>query len=173
MNRRQKRALERWLHHERSGDDVHAERALSRLLAGLPPVAVPAGFAERVLRAGGFGVRGRRPRLGVPAWVWQTAFGVWLVSSFLVAAGAIGFASDVARSRQIVGLGSRVLVELSRFGAELATAVGALWRAGQAVANVLSGPTMLALVVVCALSSLVSLRALASLMASERSSRHA
>jgi hypothetical protein len=146
---------------------------LRSLVAGLPPVAVPPGFADRVLRASGVlgGVRSRR--LDVPAWAWQTAFGVWMISSFLVAAGAAGFAGDLARSREIVGLGSRALVGLSRFGAELATAFGALWRAGQAVAEVVSGPTMLALVVVCALSSLASLRALASLMASDRSSRHA
>jgi hypothetical protein len=169
MNRRQERTLERWLRYERAGDDVRAEQAFRRLLAGLPPVEVPAGFAERVLRAGG--VRARR--IGVPSWVWQSAFGVWSVSSFVVAAAAGGFAVDLARSPEVVGLGSRALVGLSRFGAEMATALGALWRAGQAVAEVVSGPTMLAIVVVCALSSLASLRALASVMASERSSRHA
>lgn len=169
MNRDHQNALKHWLRHERAGDDARAEEALGALLTALPPVEVPARFADRVLRASDV----VRRRFRVPTWVWQTAFGVWLISSFMVATGAAGFAFDLARSREIVGVGSRLVVALSRLGAELNTALRALWRAGQAVADLLSGPTMLALVMVCALLSLASLRALASVMASERSSRHA
>ena len=105
-------------------------------------------------------------------WIWQGAFGVWLVSSFVAAIGAIGFASALSRAGLIVGLGSRAMIALTRLGAEIGTAMKALLRAGEAVAAAFSGPETLVLVLGCALASLMALGALSSLLAAERSTRH-
>ncbi|MDH3403145.1 MAG: hypothetical protein OES32_15210 [Acidobacteriota bacterium] len=172
MNRKLDKTLNRWLRFERAGDGRRAERELHRLLTALPPASVPAGFADRVLAASGVPVRGRSRR-GVRPWIWRTAFGCWVVSGFLAAAVAVGFAADLARSGQLVALGSKLVVGLGRLGTETLAAVGGLWRAAEAVSAALSGPATLLLVLACALSSLMALRALHSVMALEGSSRHA
>lgn len=164
-------ALGRWLRHERAGDEARAEAALGKLLSGLPAPQVPHGFASRVLAASGIEFAPRRRLARVPDWVWQTAFGVWLVSGFLVAVGAGGFAVDLARSGQAVDLLTRLVVALSRFGADLLTVLGGLVRAGAAISNAFSGPGTLVLVLACALASLAALGALQPLLSSERS-RH-
>ena len=172
MNRKLDRTLNRWLRHERSGDDERAENELRRLLTALPPTTVPAGFAERVLAGSGVAVPGRSRRWIQP-WIWRTAFGFWLVSGFLVAAVAAGFAVDLARSGQWVGLGSKTLVALSHLGTNVLAALGGMWKAAQAVSAFLSGPTTFLLVLACALASLLAWSALSSVMASERSPHHA
>ncbi|MCZ6507487.1 MAG: hypothetical protein O7A98_07315 [Acidobacteria bacterium] len=172
MNRRLDRTLTRWLRHERAGDDPEAEKALGELLRSLPSASVPAGFADRVLRASGVPLAGSRPWFAARPWIWQGAFGVWLVSSFVAAIGAIGFASALSRAGLIVGLGSRAMIALTRLGAEIGTAMKALLRAGEAVAAAFSGPETLVLVLGCALASLMALGALSSLLAAERSTRH-
>ncbi len=163
--------FERWLRYESAGDDPRAEEALGELLRGLPAASVPAGFATRVLSEAGLRRGARRPLIRVPGWVWQTAFGVWLVSSFMLALGATGFAVDLARSGQALELGTRLVVALSRVGADVITVVGVLLRAGTAISSALSAPGVLALVLACALASLTALGALKPLLISERS-RH-
>lgn len=173
-NPRLQGTYERWLRHESAGDDARAEEALGELLGSLPATRVPAGFASRVLAASGLEFRARQAGvrgLRVPGWIWQTAFGVWLVSSFLVAVGATGFAFDLVRSGQALELGTRLVVVLSRLGADVITVIGGLLRAGTAISAALSGPGVLALVLACALASLTALGALKPLLTSERS-RH-
>lgn len=172
MNRRLDKTLTRWLRHERTDDDAEAEKALGELLRSLPSASVSAGFADRVLRASGVPLAGSRPWFEARPWIWQGAFGAWLVTSFLAAVGAIGFVGDLSRSGLIIGLGSRAMIALSRLGAETGMAVKGLLRAGEAIAVALSGPETLALVLACALASLTALGALSSLLASERSIRH-
>jgi hypothetical protein len=172
MNRRPDRTLTRWLRHERAGDDVEAEEALGELLRSLPSVSVPAGFADRVLRASGVQLAGGRSWFATRPWIWQGAFGIWLVTSFLTAVGAIGFASELGRSGLIVGWTSRAMIGLSRLGAEIGTAIKGLLRAGEAVAVACSGPETLVLMLGCALASLMAIGALSSLLVSERSRRH-
>lgn len=172
MNRQLDRTMSRWLRYERSGDDERAEKELHTLLTALPPTTVPAGFAERVLAGSGVAVTGRSRRRIQP-WIWRLAFGFWLVSGFLAVVVAAGFAVDLARSGQWVGLGSRVVVALSHLGTDVLAALGGIWKAALAVSVVLTSPTTLLLVLACALASLLALAALSSVMASERSPHHA
>jgi len=172
MNRRLDRRVTRWLRHERASEDPEAEKALGALLRSLPSASVPAGFADRVLRASGVPLFGTKPWFAARPWMWRGAFGVWLVTSFLAAVSAIGFASDLSRSGLVIGLGSRAMIGLSRLGAEIGTAIRGLLRAGEAVATACSGPETLALVLGCAFASLMAIGALNSLLASERSTRH-
>jgi hypothetical protein len=172
MNRKLDRTMHRWLRYERGGDDERAENELRRLLTALPSATVPAGFAERVLAGSGVAVSGRARRRIQP-WIWRAAFGFWLVSGFLAAAVAAGFAVDLARSGQWVGLGSKTVVALSHLGTDVLAALGGMWKAAQAVSVFLSGPTTLLLVLACALASLLAWGALSSVMASERSPHHA
>ncbi len=171
MNRKLERTLQRWLRYERGGEDERAEKELRRLLTALPPAPVPAGFAQRVLIGSGVAAE-PRSRREIQPWIWRAAFGFWLVSGFLAAALATGFAVDLARSGQWVGLGSRTVVALSRIGTDVLTALAGVRKAADAVSAVL-GPTTLLLVLACALASLLALGALSSVIASERSPSHA
>ena len=172
MNRKLDRTLERWLRSERAGDDAKAEKELYRLLSASSAVSVPEGFANRVLA--GAGVLGSSKARGVVRpWIWRAAFAFWLVSGFLAAALTAGFVVDLARSGQLIGLGSRMAVGLGRLGSDVFVALGGLWRAAQGVAAAVSGPATLLLVLACAVASLTALRGLSWLMASERSPGHA
>jgi len=170
-NRKLQGTFERWLRYERAGDHGRAEEALGALLTELPPVVASAGFASRVLSSSGLRFAARRAPARTPGWVWKTAFGVWLVSSFLVTIGATGFAVDLARSGQAVDLATRLVVALSRFGADVVTVVTGLLRAGSALSTALSSPGFLILAMICALASLTAVGALKPLLTSERS-RH-
>jgi len=173
MNRVNDRTLSRWLRYEQLGDDVRAERILGELMSSLPPATVPTDFADRVLVGSGV-VRARRaPWFRVQPWVWRTAFATWMVSSFVVVLWFSGFLGDLIRSGQALVLGSRAMIALSRFGAEILTAMSGLLRAGSAVSKALSGPGTLVLVLACALASLLALRALTTLVVSDRSTHHA
>jgi hypothetical protein len=172
MNRRLNETLGRWLRHERVGDDKEAETALSELLTALSTVEVPAGFADRVLTASGVATAVPRTWFKAKPWIWRSVFGVWAVTSFLAVVAVAGFLVDLSRSSQSVELASRLVVGLSRFGAELMIAVNGLLRAAAAVSAAFSGPATLAVVLACAFASLMALRALTSLLESERSSRH-
>lgn len=172
MNRRADKTLTRWLHNEQAGEQSAAEQAFARLMVSLPRENVSSGFADRVLAASGLSLLPIRERRLQP-WAWRLAFGVCLVASFLAASGAAGFLGDLMRSGQLVSLGSRLVVAMSRFGAECLLAVNGLFRAGGAVSAAFSGPATLALVFVCAVSSLIAARVLISLVVPDRSIRHA
>lgn len=171
MNPKMERSLVRWLRYESRHDEDGAQEALTEALRGLPVPSLPPGFADRVLAASGLAFATRR-QLRVPQWVWQSAFGVWLVTSFLVAMGTAGFAVDLAASGQLVALATRLVVSASHLLVDVATVLGGLLRAGTAVSSAFSGPTILLLVLACGLASLTALGALKPLLSSERSRRH-
>jgi len=169
-NARLERLVASWLRYEAAGDEERAAEALRGALSRLPAELPPSGFADRILAAGGLEVEARR-RSWIPAWVWQGAFAAWLVSSSLVALKVVGFARDLAASGQVVGLWARFLVASSRMVAEAITLVRGLLRAGEAVSAAFSGPSVLLLLLACALASLTALGALKPLLIPERS-RH-
>lgn len=70
--------IDPWLAAERAGDEARAESAFAAVMARLPRLAPPAGFADRVLAAVPFVARSAAPA----AWGWR-----WAVAAALALTG--------------------------------------------------------------------------------------
>ncbi len=174
--------LHRWLAAERDGRDGDAEAALSALFEALPPLAPPAGFADRVLvRAALAPIPAPVPvRRYVLASPWFRA----LVSLSLLATGlALPWLSEILRSLasltsllwspgDVVRLGTGALIAISQ---SLVAAL-ALWDwllgIGRALAAPFATPAMALIAVACLLVSLVAFHFLRNLITRDRSWIH-
>ena len=174
--------LDRWLAAERDGRDEDAETALFALFEALPPLAPPAGFADRVLARAGLAPR----QAPVPA-RWNLFASPWfraLVTLSLLATGlALPWLSEILRSLasltsllwgpgDVVRLGTGALIAASQ---GLVAAL-ALWDwllgIGQALAAPFATPAMALVMIVCLLVSLVAFHFLRNLISRDRSWIH-
>jgi hypothetical protein len=175
VSHRLQRAIRRWLQHERSGREERAERALSRVFAGLPAEAPSVAFVSRVLAGVGLAIPALRPRdLRDPRWKALTT------AALVLAAGALLFVPSVTAVAW-VGVRSGKLLELAVFGfvslvealTQGLTVIGALIGAGRAIGAGFASPMVLAMMASSALLSLLAFRFLQALMVTQRSSHHA
>lgn len=158
--------LERWIWAERAGRENEAERLLRSSFRRLPQWTPSPGFVDRVLR-----------RLAGLRYVWLTA----PAGRFLKVAAGIGVVSGglgawlfLPATMSLAGavsldlfldLGSAVLVATVRGVAELLGMIQALVRISSTLETILSVPSVVAVMVVCALLSSGALRWLQHLMA--------
>ena len=171
--------LHRWLTAEQEDRDDDAETALLALFEALPPLAPPAGFADRVLaRAGLAAPVPVRRNLFVP--VWLRAF----VTLALLGTGlALPWLSEILRSLASLGrflwspgdlvrLGTGALIAISQ---GLVAAL-ALWDwllgLGRALAAPFATPAMALVMIGCLLVSLVAFHFLRNLITRDRSWIH-
>ena len=180
--------LNRWLAAERDGRDEDAETALTALFEALPPLAPPAGFADRVLaRAGLAPIQAPFPHgKAVPA-RWNLFASPWfralVTLSLLVTGLALLWLSEILRSLasltsllwgpgDVVRLGTGALIAASQ---GLVAAL-ALWDwllgIGQALAAPFATPAMALVMIVCLLVSLVAFHFLRDLITRDRSWIH-
>lgn len=179
--------LSRWLTAEQSGDDEGAEAELLALFQALPPLAPPAGFADRVLaRAGREGVLGNAAPAPLPArrnpfashWL-QAAVALCL----LVTGAALPWLTEMLRSlagpvRLVWGPGDLVRLGIGALNAVTRGLVAAfdLWTWFLGIGRTLTEPLMTPVVAVglfaCLLVSLVAFRLLRDLITRDRSWTH-
>jgi hypothetical protein len=177
MRSPQEDILDRWLTAENDGRADEAEAALAALFAGLPPMAPPAGFADRVMLRAGMAAqavpaaaRARRSVFASP-WVrgWLTlcllAVGVsmlWLPPVLRAVMGLLSVAN-------LVRLWTGTLVVACRW---LGSALG-LWdfllSVGRALAIPLETPAVALALVSCLLVSTIAFRFLRGLITRDRS----
>ena len=174
--------LHRWLAAERDGRDDDAEAALFALVEVLPPLAPPAGFADRVLLRAALA-----PRSAPVPVRWHIFASPWfraLVTLSLLATGlALPWLSEIVRSvasltsllwslGDVVRLGTGALIAVSQ---GLVTAL-AFWDwllgIGRSLAAPLATPGMALVAIVCLLVSLVAFHFLRSLITRDRSWIH-
>lgn len=172
--------LHRWLAAERDGRDDDAEAALSALFEALPPLAPPAGFADRVL------VREALAPMPVP--VRQHLFAApWfraLVSLSLLATGlALPWLSEILQSLasltslfwspgDFVRLGTGAFIAASQGLVAVLTLWDWLLGIGRALAAPFATPAMALISIVCLLVSLVAFHFLRNLISRDRSWIH-
>jgi hypothetical protein len=174
--------LHRWLAAERDGRDDDAEAALFVLVEALPPIAPPAGFADRVLARVALAPRSapvpvRRNVLASP---WLRAL---VALSLLVTGLALPWLSEILRSLasqtsvlwspgDVVRLGTGALTAISQ---GLVAAL-ALWDwllgIGRALAAPFATSAMALITIVCLLVSLVAFHFLRNLITRDRSWIH-
>lgn len=171
--------LRRWLAAEQDGRDGDAETALLALFEALPPLAPPAGFADRVLaRVGLAAPVPVRRNLFVPVWVRA------LVTLALLGTGlALPWLSGVLRSLASVGsalwspgdlvrLGTGALIALSQGLVAALAFWDWLLGIGRAFAAPLATPAMTLFMIGCLLVSLVAFHFLRNLITRDRSWIH-
>lgn len=172
--------LRRWLAAEQDGRDGDAETALLALFEALPPLAPPAGFADRVLARAGLAP--------IPALVRRNLFvPVWLralVTLALLGTGlALPWLSGVLRSLASVGSALWSLGDLVRLGTGALIALSqwlvaalAFWDwllgIGRALAAPFATPAMALFMIGCLLVSLVAFHFLRNLITRDRSWIH-
>ncbi len=173
--------VSRWLEAEHEGADDAAEAALLEMFESLPPLAPPAGFADRVLRrvaleeaapvsAGarqpgmlGRLVRSRAFRFAVACGVVVTAFALLWVPELLLVLGRLVSLGDV------MGFGAASLVDLGRW-LTLAMRIGEWFLTlGKALAVSLLSPAALKVTAACLAISGISIAVLRDLMTRNRS----
>lgn len=171
--------LRRWLAAEEDGRDGDAETALAALFEALPPLAPPAGFADRVLARAGLAVPvPERRSLFALRWVRALA-----MLPLLVIGLALPWLPEILRSlASIAGvlwspgdlfrLGTGALIAVSQ---GLVSAL-ALWdwllRIGRLVAEPFATPAIALVMAVCLLVSLVAFHFLRNLITRDRSWSH-
>lgn len=170
--------LHRWLAAERDGREDDAETALSALFEALPPLAPPAGFADRVLFRAALAPVPVRRYLITSSW-----FRALVAFSLLATGLALPWLSEILRSLasltslfwspgDVVRLGTGALIAVSQ---GLVAAL-ALWDwflgIGRALAVPFATPAMALIAIVCLLVSLVAFHFLRNLIARDRSWNH-
>jgi len=172
--------LHRWLAAERDGRDDEAEAALFALVEALPPLAPPAGFADRVLARAALAASPVPVRWTFVAAPWFRA----LVVFSLVATGlTLPWLSEILRflagrmsavwsPGDVVRLGTGALVVVSQG----VVAALALWDwllgIGRALAAPFATPAVALLTAGCLLVSLVAFHFLRNLITRDRSWIH-
>lgn len=163
-------ALNRWLAAERDDRSEEAEAALLELFEALPPLAPPAGFADRVLlrvavpapvRASFFA----RPwaRLSVALCLLAAALSwLWLPGLLRALAGTWSLGGLFEASAHLLVESTLGLASAIRFG-------GWFFSVGEALARPLLDPELSVILAGCLLVSIVAFRALRDLMTRERS----
>ncbi len=175
--------LHRWLSAERDGRDGDAEAALSALFEALPPLAPPAGFADRVLVRAALApipapVPVRRYLLASP---WFRA----LVSLSLLATGlTLPWLSEIVRflaggavsfqwsPGDVVRLGTGALIAVSQGLVAALAFWDWLLGIGRALAAPFATPAMALIAIACLLVSLVAFHFLRNLITRDRSWIH-
>lgn len=173
--------LHRWLAAEEDGRDGDAEAALFALFEALPPLAPPAGFADRVLaRAGLAPIPAPVPvRRNLFASLWLRALVTlsllatglalpWLSGVLRSVAGAVSFPSLV----DLVRLGIGALIALSQGLVAALAFWDWLLGIGRALAAPFATPAMALVMIGCLLVSLVAFHFLRNLITRDRSWIH-
>jgi hypothetical protein len=174
--------LHRWLAAEEDGRDSDAETALFALFGALPPLAPPAGFADRVLaRAGLAPIPALVPvRRNLFASLWLRAL---VALSLLITGLALPWLSEILRSAAGVASVSWSLADLVRLGTGALIALShglaaalAVWDwllgIGRALAAPFATPAMALVMIGCLLVSLVAFHFLRNLISRDRSWIH-
>ncbi len=177
--------LHRWLSAERDGREDDAEAALFALFEALPPVAPPAGFADRVLLRAAMAV----PALAIPvparrrllASPWSRA----LVALSLLATGlTLPWLSEIVRflaggavsfqwsPGDVVRLGTGALIAVSQGLVAALAFWDWLLGIGRALAAPFATPAMALIAIACLLVSLVAFHFLRNLITRDRSWIH-
>lgn len=179
-------ALARWLAAEQAGQDEAAEAALFELLEDLPPVAPPAGFADRVMARWSLesapavsfqpaAVPARRAP--VPVWArFMLGFGLltagaafFLLPAVLIALEALTGSVTSLSLAGILQAGVHGLSSASQGAASLVGLWQALATAVGALTPSLAAPRIAGVVALCLLVSVASFRFLRELISRERS----
>ena len=160
-----RQAVERWLALERSADDAGSEQALAAVVARLPVVHMPPGFARAVLARAGLAPAqpALAVRLAVASGIGLCAVAVMLLPSWF--AGGAALLGDGGMLELVAG----ALVGLLRRLGEGIAVWKMLADVGRIVSSALDSPQMLAAVAFCSLISLGAFRVLSSLLAGEPS----
>lgn len=170
--------LHRWLTAEQEDRDDDAETALYALFEALPPVAPPAGFADRVLARAGLAPVPARRNLFASRWLRAL-----VTLSLLVTGLALPWLSEILQSLASLGrllwspgdlvrLGTGAFIAISQG----LVAVLALWDwllgIGRALAAPFATPAMALVMIGCLLVSLVAFHFLRNLISRDRSWIH-
>jgi hypothetical protein len=162
-------ALDRWLAAERYDGDDEADAALLELFEALPPIAPPAGFADRVLLRAGIQATAKRDlfaswgaRLAVALCLVALGLGaLWLPPVLRVLAGLWSFGG-------LVQGGVRALVEATQWLAAGLRVWDLMLTIGRALTQPLAMPQVTAGLVVCLLVSSLAFRFLRDQITGER-----
>jgi hypothetical protein len=161
-------ALDRWLAAERGDRPEEADAALAELFEALPPIAPPAGFADRVLaRAGIQAVSGdlfasRGVRLVLTACLVATGLGtLWLPPTLRALAGLWSLSDLVQGGVQALIGGTQWLASALRLWDLLLTI-------GRALTQPLTLPQVTAILMVCLVTSSLAFRFLRDQISGER-----
>ncbi|MES1244925.1 MAG: hypothetical protein ABUT39_25175 [Acidobacteriota bacterium] len=166
--------LTRWLDAEHADSDDAAEAALLELFESLPPLAPPAGFADRVMRRVALepaapARRSWHPRIlraAVAFGVLATALSLLWVPELLMVLGRMVSMGD------ILGLGTASVVDLGRWLALAARIGEGILTVAGAFAVSLTSPAALKVTAACLAVSGISFVVLRDLMTRNRSWRY-
>lgn len=180
-------ALARWLAAEQAGHEQDAEAALFELLEELPPIAPPAGFADRVmarwtLESANLASPAVLPvpaavRGPVPVWarvvlglgVLTAGAAFFLLPVVLIALGALSGSVGSLSLAEILRAGVHGLSSASQGAASLVGLWQALTTAVEALTPSLATPRLAGAVALCLAVSVASFRFLRELISRERS----
>lgn len=171
--------LSRWLAAEEDGRDDAAETALAALFEALPPLAPPAGFADRVLaRAGLAAPLPERRSLFAVRWLQALAMLPLLIIGLSlpwlpeILRSLASFAGTLWSPGDLVRLGTRTLIAVSQGLASALALWDWLFRIGRLLAAPFATPAIALVMIGCLLVSLVAFHFLRSLIARHRSWTH-
>jgi hypothetical protein len=161
--------LTRWLAAEGEDRPDEAEEALFELMAALPPLSPPAGFADRVLARAAVAVPARAGRSA--RWTrWVVGLGLLATALSLVfVPGTLAVVAGLWSFAELFEAGVRTVVDVSLLLTSLLQVGRTVFAVGEALSLALARPGMAALVVVCLLISAAALRFLRDLIARDRS----
>ena len=177
MRRSDEEILNRWLAAEEDGRDEAAEDALTALFEALPPLAPPAGFADRVLARAGLAVPVPR-RWFAARWLRALA-----MLPLLIVGLSLPWLSEILRSLAILASALWSPGDLVRLGTGSLIAISqgmvaalALWdwllRIGRTLAAPFATPAVALIMAGCLLVSLLAFHFLRNLMTRDRSWTH-
>jgi hypothetical protein len=172
--------LNRWLAAEEDGRDEAADIALAALFEALPPLAPPAGFADRVLARAGLVAVPVPERRSLFATGWFRALAAL---PLLVIGLALPWMPEILRSLarlasalwspgDLVRLGTAALIAVSQGLVAALNLWDWLLRIGAALAAPFATPVMAVVMIGCLLVSLVSFHFLRNLITRDRRWTH-